>query len=132
MGDLGYLDEKGRLWVCGRKSHRVETKEGLLLPVPCETVFNQHPAVARSALVGLGEYGRQRPVLVVELREDHEPAMPQDRKALAEEILALGEKHDHTRGIRHVLFHEAFPVDVRHNAKIQRDKLARWAEGRIP
>ena len=28
MGDLGYIDTQGRIWVCGRKAHRVETITG--------------------------------------------------------------------------------------------------------
>lgn len=125
MGDLGYLDEAGRLWMCGRKSHRVEMADGLLLPVQCEAIFNQHPAVSRTALVGLGPYGAQRPVLVVQLREEA------DQQRITAELLALGAEYAHTRPIQTVLFHPDFPVDVRHNAKIQREKLAQWAAGRL-
>ena len=57
MGDVGYLDEAGRLWFCGRKAHRVETQEGVMFSVRCEAIFNQHPRVYRSALVGLGARG---------------------------------------------------------------------------
>ncbi len=53
MGDLGYLDESGRLWFVGRKTHRVVTPAGVLDTIPCEGVFNTHPAVRRSALVGV-------------------------------------------------------------------------------
>jgi acyl-CoA synthetase (AMP-forming)/AMP-acid ligase II len=126
MGDLGYQDEVGRLWFCGRKSHRVETAEGLMLPVPCEALFNRHPAVARTALVGVGERGQQRPVLIVELdrrADDH----PQRKKQVAAELLDTAAEHEILRPIQDILFHPSFPVDVRHNAKIQRDKLAVWA-----
>ncbi|MEI7771775.1 MAG: fatty acid CoA ligase family protein, partial [Chloroflexales bacterium] len=57
MGDLGYLDDQGRLWFYGRKSHRVEAAAGPLYTEPVELVFNQHPAVFRSALVGVGGRG---------------------------------------------------------------------------
>ena len=67
MGDLGYLDEQGRLWMCGRKSHRVVAEHGTLFTVPCEAVFNTHPNVFRTALVGVGKSGIARPVLCVEL-----------------------------------------------------------------
>ncbi|MBO2615729.1 fatty acid CoA ligase family protein [Shewanella algae] len=58
MGDLGYLDAEGRLWMCGRKAHRVDViKDGELqkryLSIPCERIFNTHPQVKRSALVGV-------------------------------------------------------------------------------
>ena len=52
MGDVGYFDEVGRLWFCGRKAHRVVTQTRTLFTVPCEAIFNQHPRVSRSALVG--------------------------------------------------------------------------------
>ena len=68
MGDLGYLDEQGRLWFCGRKSHRVVTPGGTRSPIPCEGVFNAHPAVYRTALVGVTRPGVVEPVLCVELR----------------------------------------------------------------
>lgn len=54
MGDVGYMDEHGRLWFCGRKNHRVVTSESTLFTIPCEAVFNLHPQVARTALVGYG------------------------------------------------------------------------------
>ncbi len=130
MGDLGYFDAQGRLWFCGRKSHRVETAEGLLLPVPCEAIFNRHPRAARTAVVGVGARGDQQPVLVVEPLPGEMPRSRAERRAFAAELLALGAAHERTRGIREVLFHPAFPVDVRHNAKIHRLELGRWAEKR--
>ncbi|MDQ3511691.1 MAG: fatty acid CoA ligase family protein, partial [Pseudomonadota bacterium] len=63
MGDLGYLDSEGRLWFCGRKSHRVETSTGPLYTEQVEPVFNQHPQVRRTALVGIGTIAAQQPVL---------------------------------------------------------------------
>lgn len=131
MGDLGYLDERGRLWFCGRKKHRVETAEGLLLPVQCEAIYNHHPDAFRTAVVGVGPLGQQRPVLVVEPRAGKMPRTRAARQAFADEMLALGAAHEITRGIRDVLYHPDFPVDVRHNAKIQREKLAVWAAGKL-
>ena len=43
-----------------------DTPAGSCLPIPCEAIFNQHPAVYRSALVGIGPPGSQRPAIVVE------------------------------------------------------------------
>ncbi len=119
IGDVGYIDEKGRLWFCGRKAHRVQLRDGsLLFPVNCEAIFNQHPAVARTALVGVeGE-----PVLVVELK----PGQAQT-EALKTETLQLGQSCKSTQAIRRLLYHPGFPVDVRHNAKIDREVLAAWA-----
>jgi acyl-CoA synthetase (AMP-forming)/AMP-acid ligase II len=129
MGDLGYFDERGRLWFCGRKSHRVQTAGGLLFPVMCETIFNRHPGVARTALVGVGEPGHQTPVLVVEPEPGVRLLSVLDRQRMTMELLALGAEQEHTRTIETILFYpDAFPTDVRHNAKIQREKLALWAE----
>jgi len=128
MGDVGWLDEGGRLWMCGRKSHRVTTNERTLFTVPCEAVFNLHPKVFRTALVGCEDNGDVKPVLCVELEGEFRHT---DRDALVLELLSLGAAHDHTRLIETVLFHESFPVDVRHNAKIFREKLAVWAAGQL-
>jgi acyl-CoA synthetase (AMP-forming)/AMP-acid ligase II len=122
LGDCGYLDAEGRLWFCGRQVERVETPAGTLFPEPCEQVFRRHPAVARCALVGLGERPDQRPALVVEANLGATAA-----EALAAELRTLAAAHPVTREIRTFLFHPRFPVDVRHNAKIHRLALARWA-----
>ena len=127
MGDLGHLDGKGRLWFCGRKAHRVETPDGTLFAVPCEGVANQHLDVFRSALVGIGARGAHEPVLCLEL----EAGVARGARArIAGEVLALCAAHEASHAIRRVLFHPGFPVDRRHNAKIDRTALARWAAGR--
>jgi olefin beta-lactone synthetase len=128
MGDLGWQDSKGRLWFCGRKGHRVVTPHGTLFTIPCEAIFNNHPAVFRSALVGIGQPPRQRPVICIELEPEHEKY---DRETLTRELLEMGGKHVLTERIDTVLFHRAFPVDIRHNSKIFREKLAAWAERKL-
>jgi acyl-CoA synthetase (AMP-forming)/AMP-acid ligase II len=128
MGDLGYRDESGRIWFCGRKSHRVQSSSGPLFTIPCEGIFNTHPAVYRAALVGIGRAGSQRPVLCVELEKGINPAQQKEIRA---ELLALGQQHEQTRSIATILFHPAFPVDIRHNAKIFREKLALWAAAEV-
>jgi acyl-CoA synthetase (AMP-forming)/AMP-acid ligase II len=129
MGDLGYMDASGRVWFCGRKSQRVITKDGTLFTIPCEGVFNTHPAVYRTALVGRSRDGVVEPVLCVE--REKEVLTPGDEE-LRRELLVLGARHAHTRSIRTILFHPSFPVDIRHNAKIFREKLAGWAAGQRP
>ncbi len=127
MGDAGHFDKSGRFWFCGRVAHRVVTANGPMYPVCCEAIFNQHPAVRRSALVGIGLPGQQRPVIVL---EPHKGSMPAGRKAketLECEIRRLAAANPLTATIRDFLLHPAFPVDIRHNAKIFREKLAVWA-----
>jgi acyl-CoA synthetase (AMP-forming)/AMP-acid ligase II len=135
MGDLGYLDHSGRLWFCGRKAHRVITPRGPLYTICCEAIFNNHPLVSRSALVGVEERmparaegrgpGTMRPVVIVELK-----ATIQEPRQLFAELRQLALSHDHTKEIEHFLIHPSFPVDIRHNAKIFREKLAVWAADR--
>jgi acyl-CoA synthetase (AMP-forming)/AMP-acid ligase II len=128
MGDLGYLDDEGRVWFVGRKSHRLETAAGPMFTVPCEAVFNTHPSVFRSALVGVKKDGDTVPVLCVELERG---VRRSERPRVTAELEEIAAGHEHTRSIRHFLFHSGFPVDVRHNAKIDRTKLAVWASRRV-
>ncbi|MBI3372076.1 MAG: AMP-binding protein [Betaproteobacteria bacterium] len=128
MGDVGYIDEHGRLWFCGRKAHRVVTRQGTRFTIPCEAVFNTHPKVFRTALAGVKRNGEMQPVLCVELES---AAANESQETIRAELRALGSKHEHTRDIETILFHPAFPVDVRHNAKIFREKLALWAGKRL-
>ncbi len=124
MGDTGYFDEQGRLWFCGRKSQRVELEDETLFTDCCEAIFNTHPAVFRSALVGVKMNNKTLPVICIELEQDH---LHKDIKIIKQELLALAQQNELTKSIKHVMFHRRFPVDVRHNAKIGREKLAKWA-----
>ena len=124
MGDVGYLDDTGRIWFCGRKAHRVITEAGALFTIPCEAIFNTHPEVFRTALVGIRREGGTEPVLCVELDAE---TRRQSEVVIREELLKIGSQHALTKDIKTILFHPAFPVDIRHNAKIFREKLAVWA-----
>ena len=113
--------------------------------IPCEAVFNTHPAVRRSALVGVSREGRTRrearrtreggttprghttPLLCVERVQ--EATIENGR--LTKELLEIARSHEHTRAIHTVLYHPSFPVDVRHNAKIFREQLAVWASNEL-
>lgn len=124
MGDVGYLDSQGRLWFCGRKAHRVLTASGVRFSIPCEAIFNTHPKIRRTALVGVPDGEAMAPVLCV---EKHKGISKADDPALIEELRALGKAYEHTLSIQTFLFHPSFPVDIRHNAKIGRESLALWA-----
>ena len=126
MGDLGWFDAEGRLWFCGRKSQRVVVDDvTTLCTEQVEPVFNAHADLARSALVGVGPQGAQRPVLVVELgRGVDKRHWPR----IAGELRHLGEGYVHTAKVDGFLRHPGpLPVDIRHNAKIGRETLAAWA-----
>jgi acyl-CoA synthetase (AMP-forming)/AMP-acid ligase II len=127
MGDVGYIDDKNRLWFCGRKSQRVRTTNGTLFTIQCEGVFNAHPKVKRSALVGVGEIENQKPVIIIEPEHFRELKNNSARNSLIKELLALGGQYNHTHQIKDILIYKNFPVDIRHNAKISREQLAQWA-----
>lgn len=131
MGDVGYLDAQGRFWFCGRKAHRVETVYGPFFSVCCEAIFNEHPDVSRSALVGVPSRdlpeGKLKPVIIIEPKSE-EILLEDARLAkFREELQRLGAGNSLTERIETILFHPSFPVDIRHNAKIFREKLAVWA-----
>lgn len=126
MGDMGYLDERGRLWFCGRAAHVVVAAGRTLHSVPVETVFNRHPDVSRTALVGVAGQA----ALVVEPRSRSLGAA--DRLRLAGELRGLGAADPVTAPITMFHFHDSFPVDARHNAKIHRERLAVWAATQEP
>ncbi|MEN4952135.1 olefin beta-lactone synthetase [Stenotrophomonas sp. TWI819] len=126
MGDVGYFDAQGRLWFCGRKTQRVETAQGPLYTEQVEPVFNALEGIARTALVGVGAPGRQRPVLCYELQPG-----TIDSPALVERLRREAAAHAHTARIEQFLPHPGFPVDIRHNAKIGREKLTVWATAQL-
>lgn len=128
MGDCGYLDANGRLWFCGRAAERVETANGPLFTEQVEPVFNQHPAVRRTALIALGSRPTQRAALVVEPRDPELLRSTHRCRALGRELRALARAHPHAGRITLFYFHPGFPVDVRHNAKIHRLTLSAWAD----
>ena len=116
MGDLGYLDASGRLWFCGRKAEAVFTSNGPIFTDRIECRFSGDPRWPRVALVGVGPAGQARPVLLIEGAPDE----------------ALRAEAQRISGIPDVRFHPRFPVDRRHNAKIHRLDLAKWAASQSP
>jgi hypothetical protein len=91
-------------------------------------VFNTHPDVYRTALAGVVVHGSVQPVLCVELEEGSKGV---DKEKVKRELLEIGASKPHTKDIRIILFHGSFPVDIRHNAKIFRDKLGVWAQKKL-
>jgi acyl-CoA synthetase (AMP-forming)/AMP-acid ligase II len=121
MGDCGYFDQQGRLWFCGRKDHRFVSQGIEMFPVMQEGLYNRHPEVRRTALVAVRDgRGSRWPVLVVEPRRARLDEAAANR--LKAELRELGPP------IRDILFSRRFPVDVRHNIKIDRIALGQVAE----
>jgi len=126
MGDLGWKDSKGRIWFCGRKSHRVITKEETLFTIPVEAIFNNHEKVFRSALTGVGPIKMQIPVMFIEPY-----SKINNEKLFIKELLTLAKSNPLTAKIDHIFIEKAFPVDIRHNSKIFREKLAVKAKRKL-
>lgn len=117
MGDVGYLDDQGQLWYCGRKSQQL-TYNGKKLSTICyEGIFNNHPAVKRSALIGLETAGQPRVVICIERLDN----IAKDQ--LTKELQELAKKFS-LPVVRFIIIRK-LPVDKRHNAKIQREVLRR-------
>jgi acyl-CoA synthetase (AMP-forming)/AMP-acid ligase II len=123
-GDVGYLDTQGRFWYCGRKSQRVDTAAETLFTECVEAVFNEHPDVTRTALVGLGQKGDQLPVIVYQLHTE----FARTQRDMALELSALGKRFAHSRSVKSFAEIDRLPVDIRHNAKILREKVAEWVK----
>src|SRR5690606_41695948 len=87
------------------------------------------PAARRCALIGIGQRGRQRPAVVIEPVAGIDCTSSADCRRLARALREFGKTHPHAERIKTFYFHPRLPVDVRHNAKIHRLTLARWASG---
>ena len=133
MGDTGYLDSQNRLWFCGRRAHRVEDaslRKNTYYSIPSESVFNVHTEIYRSALVGVYSalgWRSSIPAIIIE----PEKKISRTEKQLTIEARELGAGSLLTKEIKYYLIHPDFPVDIRHNAKIFREKLAKWAEKQL-
>ncbi|WP_240930362.1 alpha/beta fold hydrolase [Isoptericola sp. BMS4] len=132
-GDVGHLDGGGRLWIEGRLAHVLTTADGPLAPVGPEQHVERVPGVRRAAVVGVGPAGRQQAVAVVEpvtsRRAAPRGASPARRPGLAPHDLADAVRAASPVPLAAVLVAPQMPTDVRHNSKIDRARLAAWADG---
>jgi acyl-CoA synthetase (AMP-forming)/AMP-acid ligase II len=135
MGDVGYLDSDNRFWFCGRKTHRIQLTDKTLYSIPLEAIINQHPTVFRSALVGVKVDNKMAAVIVVQRwprGQVNNETQEFTNAQLSQDILKLAANNPSTADIQYVLVKNKLPVDIRHNAKISREKVALWAQDRIP
>ncbi len=122
-GDVGHLDSAGRLWVEGRLPHVIVTADGVVTPVGPEQRIETLPDVSRAAFVGVGPLGTQQQVAVLE-------TVPPARRAhRAPEALAAAVRSMVGTPVAAVLVVPGLPTDIRHNSKIDRSRLSRWATG---
>ena len=122
-GDVGHLDDAGRLWAEGRLRHVITTADGVLTPVGLERRAAGVAGVVRSAAVGVGPAGTQQVVLVVETG----PAV--GRGGLASTEIAARVRRAVGVPVAAVLAVPRLPTDVRHNSKVDRTRVAAWSEG---
>jgi olefin beta-lactone synthetase len=122
-GDVGHLDSAGRLWIEGRLVHVITTAAGPLTPVGVEQRIEAEAPVTAAAVVGVGPRGTQQVVAVVV------PDSPAPVGLAARELATVVRAAAEVR-LAAVLVTKALPVDIRHAAKIDRQRLARWA-GRL-
>lgn len=120
-GDVGHLDREGRLWVRGRLAHVITTAAGVLTPVGVEQRVEALEDVDRAAAVGIGPVGAQQLVLVVET------VAPATGSALAPLALTGAVRSAAGVDVAAVLVVAALPTDIRHNSKIDRVRVGRWA-----
>lgn len=126
-GDIGHIDDAGRLWIQGRLHHVITTAEGPMGPGLVETPVDALDGISRSAAVGVGPSGTQAVVVVLE------PAHGRNL-SVGSSPLALPDVAQRVRGastaaaVSAVLVVEKLPTDIRHNSKIDRSRLATWAE----
>jgi olefin beta-lactone synthetase len=118
-GDVGHLDTEGRLWVEGRAVHVIQSAGGPITSVPVERLVERTLGLARVAAVGVGPVGRQQLVVVIEDAAATEG--PADAEVTASVRRAVSEP------VASVLTVPLLPVDIRHNAKIDRAAVASWA-----
>ncbi len=133
MGDVGYLDNRNRFWYCGRKAHRVRMSNQTLYTEPCEAIINTHPSVYRTALVGIGPLGSQKPISIVETWPKKRPKKGSlAEQAFLAELKQIAQTHTTTTPLEEFFVYPgSLPTDIRHNSKIFREQLVPWAEARV-
>ncbi|KRD41747.1 hydrolase [Cellulomonas sp. Root930] len=122
-GDVGHLDDDGRLWIEGRLAHVLVTADGVRTPVGLEQRAQGVAGVVSAAVVGVGPRGAQQVVVVVQPEVfSHGPVVAEPELAAAVRGALVG------TDVAAVLVVEQLPTDVRHNSKIDRSRVAAWAE----
>ncbi|QKS89371.1 alpha/beta fold hydrolase [Curtobacterium flaccumfaciens] len=120
-GDVGHLDGAGRIWVEGRLQHVLTTPDGVVTPVGPEQRMEGVDGVGRAGVAGIGPIGTQQVVAVVET----DPAVR--RPGLASPSLAAAVRAAAGVPLAAVLVVPVLPTDIRHNSKVDRTRLSRWA-----
>ncbi len=130
-GDVGHLDDQGRLWVEGRAAHVLATADGLLTPVQVEEAAESVPVVRRAGAAAVGPRGTQQVVVILETEEGYRPGKagrPRPAEPSLQEAVRRAVRERCGAEVVAVFTTRALPTDIRHNSKIDRAALSRWAE----
>ena len=114
----------------GRLAHLLRTPEAVVTPVAAEAAAETLPAVRRAALVGVGPAGTQAPVVVVEPGQRRGVRPGPAPLELADAVRAVVRGRTGVVPVA-VLQVPEQPTDIRHNSKIDRPRLAAWAESTL-
>lgn len=126
--DIGHVDAQGRIWIEGRVQHIVTSPAGPVAPGGVEAVVDRVPGVSRSALVGVGPAGTQALAVVLERTDGMKPGLADlDLTARIRETV----RDEFGLDVSAVLVARDFPTDIRHNSKINRERLRQWAESQL-
>jgi acyl-coenzyme A synthetase/AMP-(fatty) acid ligase/pimeloyl-ACP methyl ester carboxylesterase len=123
-GDVGHLDQAGRLWVEGRLVHVVSAPDGPVTPVGVEQAIEARDEVTMAAVVGVGPVGTQQVVAVVVPAVGQRASGPLAPPTLAASVRAAAAPIP----LAAVLTLRRLPTDIRHASKIDRAAVARWAD----
>jgi len=121
LGDVGRVDDTGRVWIYGRKSHTCTWQDEYYYPLAVESLFNHLENVRRTALVNVRINGETKLALVIE------PVI-RGKKSMQRSVFVERAKMWNLPLEHFYVYPSIFPVDPRHNAKIDRSKLSRWAQ----
>lgn len=123
-GEVGFVDESGNLWFCGRKEHLVTTSYGVFYSERSESLFNQHPKVKRCVLIALRKGARGRPGLVVETSKADFPSKKIDESKFKAELLQLAMDLEDARLITEFFFVKALPENPKGSGLVDREALS--------
>ncbi len=125
IGDMGYFDDWGRLWYLGRQSHTLYQDSNVLYPTSFEGVINAHTKVKTSALIQV-----EGQACMAIICNDDITMGPVAKESFFNELRVFSKKLVPIDQIKKFFLVESFPVDIRHNIKIDRPALGESLEGK--